>query len=120
MASIKVLAGDFSKLAPSAYHFGSLSLTPSDSKWGSPKNYTVKGGIAEMMLADERSSVKTFGAAAWGSLGALMAGPAGLIAGAILGGRGQRVVFVATFHDGKRLMAECDKSTWIKMLAQRL
>lgn len=119
MASIKVLAGDFSKIAPSGYNFGLLSLTPTDSKWGSPKTYNVKSDIVELEPADERSGVKVFGAAAWGTLGAVLAGPAGLIAGAVLGGRGQRVVFVATFNDGKHLLAECNKSTWTKMTAKR-
>jgi hypothetical protein len=116
MAHVKVLAGDFRKGA-GGYSFGCLSATP-EGTW-SPKAYSLKTNVSELELADERSTTKVFGAAGWGTVGAVLAGPLGLAAGAILGGRGQKVVFVAKFDDGKRLMGECDKATWTKMLAER-
>lgn len=118
MASIKVLAGDFHKHAPNAMHFGQLVLTPLDSKWGKQKTCAVKS-LKELELADEQTGVKVFGAAAWGTVGVLLAGPLGMVAGAVLGGRGQKVTFVAVTDDGKRLLAQCDKGAWLKMQAAR-
>lgn len=117
MASIKVLGGDFHSLGPGSFHFGVISITPRDAAWGAPKSYHLKSDCTALQLVDERANVKVAGAAGWGVAGALVAGPAGLFAGAILGGRGQKAVFMATFNDGKRVVAECDKATWAKMLA---
>lgn len=118
MAEIKILAGDFGNMVHGQYFFGSLSL-PWPGDWTAGRRYSVKDDIVTLEEADERSVVKVGGAAGWGAAGLLVAGPLGLVAGAVLGGRGQRVAFVAEFKDGKRLMAECDKKTWIKMKADR-
>lgn len=117
MAQIKILAGDFGE-GHGEYWFGTLSL-PWPGDWTPGRRHSVKDDIATLEEADERSVVKVGGAAGWGVAGALVAGPVGLLAGAILGGKGQRIAFVAEFNDGRRLMAECDKSTWVKMKADR-
>lgn len=118
VAEVKVLAGDFSQSVPGQYHFGVLTLAqPKD--WIAGERYVVKDDVVTLEEADERSVVKVGGAAGWGTAGLLVAGPLGLLAGALLGGKGQRVAFVAEFSDGKRLMAECDKKVWIKMKADR-
>lgn len=118
MAAIKVLAGDFLKHGLGALHGGTLVLTPRDTKLGRAKSYSVKD-LKALELADEQSGVRAFGAAAWGTAGALVAGPLGLLAGAVLGGQGQKVTFVAVTADDKRLLGQCDKSAWIKMQACR-
>jgi len=118
MAEIKILAGDFGKMVHGQYFFGVMSL-PWEGDWTPGHRYTLKDDVVTLELADERSVVKVGGAAGWGVAGALVAGPVGLLAGAVLGGRGQKVAFVAEFKDGKRLMGECDKKTWVKMMADR-
>lgn len=118
MAEIKILAGDFGNMVRGHYMFGQLSL-PWPGDWTAGHSYSVKSDIEELEEADERSVVKVGGAAGWGAAGLLIAGPVGMLAGAVLGGRGQRIAFVAKFNDGRKLMAECDKKTWIKMKADR-
>ena len=49
------------------------------------------------------------GAAGWGTVGALAAGPFGLAAGLILGGRGKKIVFAVKFKDGKKALIEVDQ-----------
>lgn len=120
MASVKVLGGDFNSLAAGSFNFGMIGLTPKGTVWGGPQVYSLKNDCTDLQLVDERSNVKVAGAAGWGVAGALVAGPVGLLAGAILGGKGQKAVFMATFSDGKRVVAECDKATWARMLAARL
>lgn len=123
MASLKVLAGDFVTYAPascgSLLGIAMITVTPKDSQWGSPKSYNVKTDVKSLTLANEQDGVRAFGAAGWGTVGALLAGPAGLIAGAILGGRGKDVTFIAEFNDGKKLLGRTDGKTWDKLLAAR-
>ena len=119
MANVKILAGDFSKIGAGSFMFGSIQLTPKDAKWGSPKSYSVKTDVKTLNEADEQSSVSIFGAAGWGLVGAAIAGPLGALAGGILGGRRNDVVFVAEFTDGKKLLGKISKKAWIKMMAAR-
>jgi len=118
MADISVLAGDFAKSVPGQYMLGSIHLAR-DGAWTPTEVYIIRNDVTTLELANEESVVKVGGALGWGVAGALVAGPLGLVAGAVLGGRGQKVAFVAEFCDGKKVMAQCDKSTWTKMLADK-
>ncbi|MDZ3990498.1 hypothetical protein PspTeo4_01600 [Pseudomonas sp. Teo4] len=50
-----------------------------------------------------------------GVAGALVAGPVGLLAGLWLGGKEEEATFLATFKDGRKLMAITDGKTWSKI-----
>ena len=118
MAAIKVLAGDFVKFAHNRFGSGQLLLTPADDYKAKARTYKLRD-FKELELADEQAGVKVFGAAAWGAVGILLAGPLGMLAGAVLSGRGAKVTFVAVTANGRKLMAQCDKATWLKMQACR-
>jgi hypothetical protein len=63
-------------------------------------------------IAAQHNSVKVGGAVGWGAAGAVLAGPFGLLAGAVLGGRGKQVVFVAVLKDGRRFLGQTDSKTF--------
>jgi hypothetical protein len=67
--------------------------------------------------ASEDSVKKVGGAIGWGVVGGVLAGPIGLIAGAILGGNKKDVTFVAEIEDGRKFMATTDSKTFIKLQA---
>ena len=109
MASIKVLAGDFSK-GPASYILGNLSLRTEKHKFVG-ENIPAKE-IESIEIATEESVKKLGGAAAWGAVGGLALGPLGLLAGLILGGNKKEVRFVARFKDGRKLLAATDPKTY--------
>lgn len=118
MADVKVLAGDFTEGCQGIFAGGSLIL-PARGEWTPRQEYILRNDATTLELATESNAVKVGGAAAWGAAGLLIAGPVGLLAGALLGGRGQKVTFVAEFCDGKKLMGQCDKGAWAQMLAEK-
>lgn len=61
--------------------------------------------IAEVEAASEESATRIAGAVGWGAAGALMFGPVGLLAGALLGGKGKDVTFVCRLKDGRKFIA---------------
>jgi hypothetical protein len=119
MAAVKVLAGDFRHNSGNSFMFGIMTLMPkSSSMWAlAGKSYKIKTDIRSASIADEAHGIKVFGAAKWATVGAVVAGPVGAIIGGILGGSGSKVVFVAEFTDGNKLMAQVDKDVWLKIQA---
>jgi hypothetical protein len=114
MATIKILAGDFLK-GDSNFSFGSLSLRT--------KEHSFLGEIIpakeidEIEIANEESTKKIGGTIGWGAAGAIVFGPAGLLAGLLLGGRKKEVTFVAKLKDGRKFMATTDPNTYTKLKA---
>ena len=63
-------------------------------------------------VATEETAKNLGGAAGWGIAGGLLLGPAGLLAGALLGGRAKKkVTFICVFKDGKKILATADEKT---------
>lgn len=116
MAKIKVLAGDFSK-GDASYSFGMITLKTKEHSFLG-ENMKVKDTFEAVEIATEESAVKLGGAVGWGAAGALLAGPVGLLAGAVLGGRGKDVVFVAKLKDGRKFMGQTDSKTFTKLKAE--
>lgn len=114
MGKIKVLAGDFT--GDGSYSGGRITLRPKDRP--SPAHrMAVRDFFASIDVAAQHNVVKVGGAVGWGAAGALLAGPLGLLAGAVLGGRGRDVVFVAILKDGRKLLAQTDAKTYTQLRA---
>lgn len=117
MGKIKVLAGDFT--GDGRYGDGRITLRPADAP--SPAHRMVVRDFFESIeLAAQHSAVKVGGAVGWGAAGAILAGPVGLLAGAVLGGRGRKVVFLAVLKDGRRFLGETDSATFAGLKAALL
>ena len=109
MGKIKVLAGDFT--GEGRYAEGRITLRPKEQP--SPAHrMTVADFFASIEIAAQHDKVRVAGALGWGAAGAILAGPAGLLAGAFLGGRGKQVVFTAVLKDGRKLLAQTDSHTY--------
>ncbi len=114
MGKIKVLAGDFT--GDGSYSGGRITLRPRERP--SPAHrMVVRDFFQSIDVAAQHNVVNLGGAVGWGAAGGLLAGPLGLLAGAVLGGRGRDVVFVAVLKDGRRLLAQTDSRTYTQLRA---
>lgn len=114
MAKIKVLAGDFIK-TDGEYSWGSLILKTEEHSWFGE---TIPlSQLDTVDIATEENVKKIGGTVGWGAAGAIILGPVGLLAGLLLGGKKKEVTFVAKFKDGRKLMAQTDSKTFIKIQA---
>ena len=137
MGKFKIQAGDFNKThAGNTYMLGQFVLYPdameaakqakSDGKGffkqmfagAKSVSYKLPDDIEDLELASEDSVKKIGGTVGWGAAGAVMLGPAGLLAGLLLGGKGKEITFVCKFKDGRKMMATVDKKTWAKIQAK--
>ena len=133
---MKVLAGDFSLAGERSHYNSSTVYFPMN---GGKSRYRIgmfnfpdpgnegflsygrimyrMTAVSEMQELTEENKVKVLGAAGWGAVGALVAGPMGLLAGMVLGGRGSNMVISVTFKDGRKALLQVDATTWTNMLA---
>ena len=114
MAKIKVHAGDFLE-GEGQFSLGSLVLKTKEHSWvgeSIPIN-----SLESIDIATEENVKKLGGTVGWGAAGALLLGPAGLLAGLLLGGKKKEVTFIAKFHDGRKLLATTDSKTFTKLQA---
>jgi hypothetical protein len=109
MGKIKVLAGDF--VGDGSYADGRITLRPREQP--SPAHrMNASEFLDSVEIASQHDKLALGGAVGWGAAGGLLAGPMGLLAGALLGGRGKEVVFVAVLKDGRRFLAKTDSKTY--------
>ncbi|WP_133365703.1 hypothetical protein [Qipengyuania sediminis] len=111
MGTINVHAGDWKK-GKGSYGLG-VFLLPRPLGW--EKESINSKHLTEVEVASEESVKRLGGAAGWGVAGAVLLGPVGLLAGALLGGRGKDVTFIARFRDGRKFLATTDSKTFIKI-----
>lgn len=114
MAKIKVHAGDFEK-QPGRYNFGMLTLYTQEHPFAGESIH--ENELESVEPASEQSVKRVGGTAGWGLAGGALLGPAGLLGGLLIGGRGKDVTFVARFKDGRKLLATTDNKTFIKLQA---
>lgn len=115
MASIHnfdVHAGDFGEgMAWYGSLAGTFNLPAKDKTLSREK--VPKGQVAELEIATEENVDRPGSALGWGMLGGAMAGPVGLLAGLLLGGKSKKkVVFIIRFKDGRKMLASADSAVF--------
>lgn len=73
--------------------------------------------IESLEVASEESVKRIGGTIGWGAAGAVLLGPAGLLAGLLLGGKSKEVAFVCKLKDGRKFLAVADSGTFQKIQA---
>ena len=114
MAKITVHAGDFLK-GDGSFMLGQLSLLTEEHSWLGETIALTE--LASVDIATEENVKKLGGTIGWGIAGAAMFGPAGLLAGLLLGGKKKHVTFVGKFKDGRKVLATTDSKTFTKLQA---
>lgn len=115
MGKIKVHAGDFVNGGHHSFGFGVFHLYTPDHPF---KGEAIIGTELESAdIATEESVKKIGGTVGWGVAGAALLGPAGLLAGLLLGGKKKEVTFIARFKDGRKMLATTDSKTFTKIQA---
>ncbi|MBX9498769.1 hypothetical protein J8Z86_22315 [Yersinia enterocolitica] len=90
-------------------------------KWYQPIGNRVKAvDIAKIEVASEDSVKKIGGSIGWGVVGGALLGPAGLIAGAIIGGNGKDVTFIVELVDGRKFMATTKSKEFKQLQAKNM
>jgi hypothetical protein len=103
MALLNVLAGDFKITSTESHWFNGKLIMKREGKFLREDIYPKE--IESVQLASEEAVVSLGGAAAFGTAGALLLGPVGLLAGLVLGGRGNDTTFICKLLDGRKFMA---------------
>ncbi len=101
LGRIDVLAGDFKKGKESQF-IGGKFLMKNEGRFF--RETITLSGLERVELATEENVVSIGGAAGWGLAGSLLLGPAGLLAGLLLGGRGKDTTFICVFKDGRKFL----------------
>ena len=114
----KVIAGDFGKGDGGINFSGVLYVSHMiEGKWTPKVTAIKKNQVQSVDVATEDNIVKLGGAAGWGLAGGLLLGPAGLLAGAVLGGRGKKTAFVMILKDGRKFIGECKTKDYTKLIS---
>jgi hypothetical protein len=116
MIQFKVLDGDFGK-GSGLLIGGEISL-PKQAGWGSEKISIFK--LTSVEMATQENVKRVAGTLGWGAVGGLLLGPAGLLAGLLLGGRSTEVGFIGQFADGRGFLATANNDTFLKLRAAAL
>lgn len=111
MGKVHIHAGSWSSGSAHSFDFDAFKLLPLGAWFSHEKVRTER--LIRLEIADEANVKRVGSAAGWGALGALAFGPAGLVAGVILGGNGKDVTFVAEFDDGRTMLATTDAKTFV-------
>lgn len=112
MADVKVLAGDIK--------IGTWGFYGTRMEYGRlVDDIDFIKDVVSVEKLDEHSAKSFFGAAGWGAAGLVIAGPLGLVGGALFGGKKNIVAFKCTMKDGRLFMAQTSASGWSKIQAAR-
>jgi hypothetical protein len=125
LGNLKVHAGDFLTVSPNHSYSkswgsgsGTFHLATAERQFKFSNTEMIPSSeLGYLALASEENVKKLSGAVGWGAAGGLLLGPAGLLAGLLLGGKKTTVTFVAKFKDGRRLIASTNPKTWVDIQA---
>ena len=109
LGRINIHAGNFKKGLAHQFVHGKF-LMQSEGKFFREK--ILPSQIEKLEHASEASVVSLGGAAGWGIAGSVLLGPVGLLAGLIVGGRGQDVTFICVFKDGRKFIGTASSKTY--------
>ncbi len=111
MAKLKVVGGDIPKqnVSIKKQSIGQVIVFKTIS------GDTVQDAIDSAELITAKNKVEFGSAVGWGTVGALLAGPLGMAAGAILGGRGSKVWVAIKLVAGREFIVETDPATYAKL-----
>lgn len=115
MGKIKIEAGDFPK-GSATVSLGTIVLPWQRGDGWTGKSVPV-GDIEAIDVATEESVKKIGGTVGWGAVGGVLLGPAGLLAGLLLGGKKTEVTFVARFKGDKKMLGTTDSKTYKSLMA---
>lgn len=76
--------------------------------------------LITLEVADEDNVKKIGGSMGWGVVGGVLAGPVGILAGALLGGNKKETTFVAELSDGRQFIGTVDSKSFMQVHAQYL
>jgi hypothetical protein len=117
---IKLLGGDFGEDKPAAisttFFSGKLKALVIPKGWFS--SHTIRRKDIESVEAiNDKNKVNILGALGGGAVGALLAGPIGLLAGSLLAGRGKAVLLVVRLRDGRQFLCSAKPKEYELLLA---
>lgn len=117
LGRIDVHAGDFKKGNESQFVHGIFRMK-NEGKFLREK--IKPSEIAKLEEASEESVISIGGAAGWGVAGSILLGPAGLLAGLILGGKGKDTTFVCEFKDGRKFLGTASSKVFNELQKQTM
>jgi hypothetical protein len=116
MAKVKVHYANFDYLDVTA---DSWSMTiKKGSFWGF--EHITGDDIARIEVVTEQMVKRAGSAVSWGIIGGAIAGPAGAIAGVLLGGNGRETTFILETEDGKTLIGTAETHIFNALLREKL
>jgi hypothetical protein len=117
LGRIDVIAGDFKNGNDSQYVRGKFLM----KHQGRFIRETIPvSQLEKIELATEEAVISIGGAAGWGLAGSVLLGPAGLLAGLILGGRGKDSTFICIFKDGRKFLGSASASVFNELQKELL
>lgn len=108
---VKVLGGDVAQ-GEWEYNMGTL--------WGAFEQIDLRNDIKKVELQTEDSVKKLPEAVAWGLAGLTVAGPIGLVAGAVFGGRRKAVCALIHLNDDRKFLAVMDSKIYQEILGMSI
>lgn len=113
MSMLHVHGGDFLP-GDARYTGGCLFLRTPAHRFVGEKIPLSKVVSVEAITQENKKTLA--GTVGWGAVGAVVAGPLGLLAGALVGGQNSQVTFVLILLDGRKAVATTDHATYAALL----
>ncbi len=99
----RFVAGDFPEGTLGQEHWGNFGLVlPTEKIWSIPESINLNEMVENVEILTEENKHKLLGKAGWGLIGLATFGPAGALAGLLLGGKKKEIAFVCHLKDGKK------------------
>lgn len=117
LGRINVHAGSFKKGNESQYVRGKF-IMKNEGKF--LREDIPLSQLDTIELASEQAVISIGGAAGWGIAGSVLLGPAGLLAGLVLGGRSKEKTFIGVFKDGRKFLASADEKVFNEIRTSQL